>query len=376
MSAFPSYPELLQRVKQQIQQAQVKVITSANQQLLLSYWQIGSLILYYQRQQGWGTKVIDRLSADIRQAYPGIEGFSTRNMGYMKKFVLENLPLILQQGVAKLPDADQLPANTEAFFDVTDDFEQLFLRSPLSKITWSHHIILLDKVKETAQRLWYIEQALIGSWGRDVLRHQITSNLHQRQVKTTKVSNFGFTMPKSQSDLANQLLKDPYIFDFVAATEKAKERNIESQLVQHVTKFLLELGQGFAFVGQQYPLKVGNGEYYIDLLFYHIRLRCYIVVELKARDFEPADAGQINFYVNVVNDYLRTEEDRPTIGLLLCKGKDKALAEYALAGITNPLSVADYELTKAVPENLRSQLPSVKDLEQELSEQSEGLSSE
>ncbi|QMW03337.1 PDDEXK nuclease domain-containing protein [Spirosoma foliorum] len=373
MEEFKQYPELLQRVKQQIQQAQVKVATSANQQLLLSYWQVGSLILFFQQQQGWGAKIIDRLSTDIRQAFPGAEGFSTRNLGYMKKFVMANLPLILQQGVAKLPESTQEAIDVAPILDNAENFEQLFLRSVLSKITWSHHIILLDKVKDPAQRIWYIEQTLTGSWGRNVLRHQIEIDLYKRQVKTPKLTNFEHTLAKPQSDLATQLLKDPYVFDFVVATAKAKERDVESQLVQQVSKFLLELGQGFAFVGRQYPLKVGDGEYYIDLLFYHIRLRCYIVIELKARDFEPGDAGQINFYVNVVNDYLRTKEDNPTIGLLLCKGKNQALAEYALAGITNPLSVADYELTRAVPEELKSQLPSIEDLEQELKNEGEGL---
>lgn len=243
----------------------------------------------------------------------------------------------------------------------------------MSKITWSHHIILLDKVKDPAQRIWYIEQTLTGSWGRNVLRHQIEMDLYKRQVRTPKLTNFEHTLAKPHSDLATQLLKDPYIFDFVVATAKANERDVESQLVQQVSKFLLELGQGFAFVGRQYPLKVGDGEYYIDLLFYHIRLRSYVVIELKARDFEPGDAGQINFYVNVVNDYLRTKEDNPTIGLLLCKGKNQALAEYALAGITNPLSVADYQLTKAVPDELKSQLPSIEDLEQELKNEGEGI---
>ncbi|KAA9341166.1 PDDEXK nuclease domain-containing protein [Larkinella humicola] len=366
MPTLSLYPEFLQRIKEQIQQAQVKVATSANQQLLLSYWQVGGLILLYQQQEGWGTKVIDRLSADIRHSYPGMEGFSTRNLGYMKKFVMANLPLILQQGVAELPSADHPPVDVDFILEKTADFEALFLASPLSKITWSHHIILLDKVKDPAQRLWYIEQSLQGSWGRNVLRHQIDLGLYQRQVKTPKITNFKYTLPQPQSDLATQLLKDPYVFDFVMATAKTKERNIEDQLVQHVTRFLLELGQGFAFVGRQYPLKVGDGEYYIDLLFYHIRLRCYVVVELKARDFEPGDAGQINFYVNVINDYLRTPDDNPTIGLLLCKGKNEALAEYALGGMKNPLGVADYELTKAVPETLKSQLPSIESLEQEL----------
>ena len=207
-----------------------------------------------------------------------------------------------------------------------------------------------------------------------MLRHQIDLGLYRRQVKAKKL-HFEQTLAKPESDLATQLLKDPYIFDFVAATAKAKERDVERHLVEQISKFLLELGQGFAFVGQQYPLKVGDSDYYIDLLFYHIRLRCYVVIELKARDFEPGDAGQINFYVNVVNDYLRTDDDKPTIGLLLCKGKNEAVAEYALAAMTNPLSVADYQLTRAVPEALKSQLPSIEELEQELQEEGEGLES-
>lgn len=375
MNDFKQYPELLRQVRQQIQQAQVKVVTSANQQLLLSYWQVGSLILTFQQQQGWGTKVIDRLSTDIRQTFPGIEGFSTRNMGYMKKFVLANLPLILQHPVAKLPESSPESIDVEKWLEQAEDFEQLFLQSVLSKVTWSHHIILLDKAKAVDERLWYIEQAIQNSWGRNMLRHQIDLGLYRRQVKAKKLTNFEQTLAKPESDLATQLLKDPYIFDFVAATAKAKERDVEQQLVEQISKFLLELGQGFAFVGQQYPLKVGDSDYYIDLLFYHIRLRCYVVIELKARDFEPGDAGQINFYVNVVNDYLRTDDDKPTIGLLLCKGKNEAVAEYALAAMTNPLSVADYQLTRAVPEALKSQLPSIEDLEQELQEEGEGMES-
>lgn len=373
-SPFSLYPEFLQRVKQHIQQAQVKVVTSANQQLLLAYWRVGQLILHYQQQQGWGSGVIDRLATDIRQAYPGIEGFSARNLRYMRKLVQENASLILQQGVAILaaPEASALVLSEPAH---EPRFEESFLDSPLSRITWSHHIILLDKVKDPQERLWYIQQSLANNWGRNVLRLQIDTGLFRRQTGR-KVTNFVQTLPIPQSDLAQQLLKDPYIFDFVAATEKAKERNIEDQLVQQVSKFLLELGQGFAFVGQQYPLRVADSEYYIDLLFYHIRLRCYVVIELKARDFEPGDAGQINFYVNVVNDYLRVADENPTIGLLLCKGKNQALAEYALAGITNPLGVADYELTRAIPDALKSQLPSIESLEQELADQQEGIESD
>jgi predicted nuclease of restriction endonuclease-like (RecB) superfamily len=205
-------------------------------------------------------------------------------------------------------------------------------------------------------------------WGRNMLRHQMDLKLYQRQIKASKVNNFTQTLPHPHSDLAQQLMKDPYIFDFVTATAQAQERAIENQLVSHVTKFLLELGQGFAFVGRQYPLKVGDSEFSIALLFYHIRLRCYVVIELKARDFGPDDAGQFNFYVNVVNDYLRVEGENSTLGLLFCRGKNDTLANYALAGINNPLGVADYQLTKAVPENLKSQLPTIESIEQELSE--------
>lgn len=224
--------------------------------------------------------------------------------------------------------------------------------------------------------MWYVEQTILNSWGRNMLRHQIDLGLYRRQVKARKLTNFEQTMARPESDLATQLLKDPYIFDFVMSIAKAKELDIERQLVEQISKFLLELGQGFAFVGRQYPLKVGDSDFYIDLLFYPIGLRCYVVIELKARDFEPGDAGQLNFYVNVINDYLRTKDEKPTIGLLLCKGKNEAMAEYALAAMTNPLSIADYQLTRAVPEALKSQLPSIEDLEQELREESEGPQSE
>ncbi len=361
------YAQFLQQVKQQIQHSQVKVVLAASQQLLISYWQIGGLILKYQQEEGWGAKVIDRLAGEIRHAFPGMSGFSARNLGYMKRFVEASMPLILQQGVAKLP-LDEASTSDANLPEQNKDWESRFLSSPLAQISWSHHVILLDKVKEPLERLWYMEQTNRYGWGRNTLRHQIDLKLYHRQVKARKVNNFTQTLPPPQSDLAQQLLKDPYIFDFVTASAQAHERDIENQLVSHVTKFLLELGQGFAFVGRQYPLKVGDSEFAIDLLFYHIRLRCYVVIELKARDFEPGDAGQINFYVNVINDHLRVEGENPTIGLLLCKGKNDTLAKYALSGINNPLGVADYQLTKAVPDNLKSQLPTIESIEQEFAE--------
>ena len=242
----------------------------------------------------------------------------------------------------------------------------LFIQLDILKISWAHHFTLLNKVNNQTQRLWYISQSIANGWSRNVLLHMIETNLYKRQVKTKKSNNFSTTLPKPQSDLAQQLFKDPYIFDFITITEKANERNIEDQLCQHITKFLLELGQGFAFIGRQYRLQVGKKDFAPDLLFYNIKLKCYVVVELKARDFEPEDAGKLNFYLNLVNDKLRTAEENKTIGLMLCKGKNKIIADYALAGINQPIGVADYKLTKAIPKNLKSTLPSIADLEREL----------
>ncbi len=242
----------------------------------------------------------------------------------------------------------------------------LFIQLDILKISWAHHFTLLNKVNNQTQRLWYISQSIANGWSRNVLLHMIETNLYKRQVKTKKSNNFSTTLPKPQSDLAQQLFKDPYIFDFITITEKANERNIEDQLCQHITKFLLELGQGFAFLGRQYRMKVGKKDFAPDLLFYNIKLKCYVVVELKARDFEPEDAGKLNFYLNLVNDKLRTAEENKTIGLMLCKGKNKVIADYALAGINQPIGVADYKLTKAIPKNLKSTLPSIADLEREL----------
>jgi predicted nuclease of restriction endonuclease-like (RecB) superfamily len=244
--------------------------------------------------------------------------------------------------------------------------ESYFLESIIGKISWSHHLVLLDKCPALHQRFWYMLNSLNHGISKNILLMQIESNLYQRQLEQKKISNFSKTLPQPQSDFAQYLLKDPYVFDFVQAKENADERNIEEQLTQHITKFLLELGQGFAFVGRQYHLKVGGSDFYIDLLFYHTKLHCYVVVELKARAFEPGDPAQLNFYINVINDILKTENDNETIGILLCKGKNEVLAEYALKGYARPIGVADYELSKAVPADLKSTLPSIEEIENEL----------
>jgi predicted nuclease of restriction endonuclease-like (RecB) superfamily len=244
--------------------------------------------------------------------------------------------------------------------------EKLFLETIVAKISWAHHMILMDKADTSAERFWYMINTLEHGISRNVLAMQIESGLFERQIKTQKISNFHDTLPPIQTDFANNLLKDPYIFDFVQAKEKADERNIEQQLTEHITKFLMELGQGFAFVGKQVHFQVGGSDFYVDLLFYHVKLHAFVVVELKTSEFEPGDAGQLNFYVNLVNDKCKTENDNDTIGILLCKGKSKVLAEYALKSIKQPVGVSDYQLSKAVPEELKSQLPQIGDLENEL----------
>lgn len=274
--------------------------------------------------------------------------------------------LIVQQAVAQLEDNDFNATITQRTTEQSE--EALFLSSILAKITWSHHVILIDKLRHLGKRLWYMLNSLEHGNSRNILAMQIESGLFERQVSTRKINNFTKNLPPTQSDFANYLLKDPYIFDFVQAQEKANERNIEEQLSQHISKFLLELGQGFAFLGRQVHIEIGDADFFMDLLFYHTKLHCYVVVELKARPFEPGDASQLNFYVNVVNDKMKTSHDNDTIGLLLCKGKNEVLAEYALRGFNAAIGISDYQLSKAIPEELKPSLPQIEDLENELTE--------
>ncbi len=271
----------------------------------------------------------------------------------------------VQQVVALLQNVDKEP-----FAIVQQPAAQLqetqFFGSIVSRLGWTHHLTLMDKVKSYGERFWYMLNTLENGIGRNVLAMQIDTRLFERQIKNPKITNFERTLPAAQTDFASYILKDPYIFDFVQAKEKADERDVEQQLIEHITKFLLELGQGFAYIGRQVHLEVGGSDFYVDLLFYHTKLHSYVVVELKARDFEPGDAGQLNFYINLVNDRLKGATDNDTIGILLCKGKNEILAEYALKSISQPIGVADYQLSKAIPENLKSQLPDIDELENSL----------
>jgi predicted nuclease of restriction endonuclease-like (RecB) superfamily len=353
------YGELLGEIKNRIRQAQVKAVLSVNAEMILLYWDVGKMIRARQQQEGWGTGVIPRLSRDIRNELPELKGFSERNIGYMIRFAREyDASAILQQSVAKLP----VPTNDTESLTQTD--VPTIVQELLARIPWGHNVLLMEKIKELPTRLWYARQVIDQGWSRDSLASMIKSQAHARQG--VAVTNFARRLPTSQSELAEQLLKDPYLFDFLTIEEPFHERELETGLVRHLEKFLLELGQGFAFVGRQYPLSVGEDDFYIDLLFYHLKLRCFIVIELKRGKFKPEYAGKMNFYCSVVDDKLRHEADQPTIGLILCQTKDRFIAEYALRDIHKPIGVADYEFTRALPDSLKSSLPSIEEIEAEL----------
>ena len=333
-STGENYEAFLHNLKNRIRTAQVRAALAVNQELVLLYWQIGQDILLRQEQQGWGTKVIDRLAKDLKQEFPEMQGFSSRNLKYMRTFAEVYPDLVIVQGV-------------------------------LAQITWYHNIALLEKLKSQEERLWYAYKTSEQGWSRNVLVHQIESQLYQRQGGAT--TNFERVLPLPQSDLAQQIIKSPYNFDFLCLGDERSERNLERSLIEHIRDFLLELGVGFAFLGSQYPLVVSGKEYRLDLLFYHVQLHCYVVLELKMGEFEPEFSGKMNFYVAAVDNLLRTEQDDPTIGIILCKSKDKATVEYALQGMQQPIGVSTYQLGRKLPEPLQSSLPTVEQLEMELS---------
>jgi len=395
-----------------LEHTQVRMIASANADMLFHYWKVGHFILYLQKKEGWGSKVIDNLSKAIRSKYPDKKGYSRRNIFYMCQFAsaypLEVLKEINKvDGLLTTPtienvlsltnELDQLVQQPVALIQATDNqsntitqqpvaqleevaetlstiyhcdisqIEEIFKHSAIVRTNWASHVILLNSKLPLGECYWYITQAVANGWSRNVLQMQIETNLFARQIMAKKVSNFSVRLPKPQSDLANYLMKDPYIFDMMGQTDKMAERDIERQLVSHITKYLLEMGSGFAFVAQQKHFEVGDSDFYADLILYNIQLHAYVVVELKATPFKPEYMGQLNFYINVVDDTLRGKHDNKTIGLLLCNGGDKVVAQYALSGYDQPIGVSDYQLTKAIPDNLKSALPTVEEVEEELS---------
>ena len=394
-----------------LEHTQVRMIVSANADMLFHYWKVGHFILYLQKKEGWGSKVIDNLSKAIRSKYPDKKGYSRRNIFYMCQFasayplevlkemdridsllttltvekvlsLTNELNQIVQQPVALIQATEnqsntitqqpvaQLEEVTETLSAIyhcdISQIEEIFKHSAIVRTNWASHVILLNSKLPLGECYWYITQAVANGWSRNVLQMQIENNLFARQITTKKVSNFSARLPKPQSDLANYLMKDPYIFDMMGQTDKMAERDIERQLVSHITKYLLEMGSGFAFVAQQKHFEVGDSDFYADLILYNIQLHAYVVIELKATPFKPEYMGQLNFYINVVDDTLRGEHDNKTIGLLLCNGGDKVVAQYALSSYDQPIGVSDYQLSKAIPDNLKSVLPTVEEVEEEL----------
>jgi predicted nuclease of restriction endonuclease-like (RecB) superfamily len=333
-NVLPSdYSEFLSGLKERIRTAQVRAALSVNRELVLLYWQIGRDIQERQERMGWGAKVIERLAHDLKAAFPEMQGLSSRNLKYMRAFA-ESWPdqAIVQQVVAQIP--------------------------------WGHNVRLLDRLSDRETRLWYARQTIENGWSRPVLEQQIASGLHERQGKA--ITNFERTLPSPQSDLAQQLLKDPYNFDFLTLHEEALERDLERGLLDHIRDFLLELGTGFAFVGSQVPLVVSDREYRLDLLFYHVRLHCYVVVELKRGEFQPEYAGKMNFYLAAVDHQVRdTARDERSIGLILCKSRDKLTVEYALYNTSTPIGISAYHLADALPDAFKGSLPSIEELEAE-----------
>ena len=403
---------IVRAIGSDLELTQVRVIASANADMLFHYWKVGHFILYLQKKEGWGSKVIDNLSKAIRSQYPDKKGYSRRNIFYMCQFasaypleilnkmvevnsLLQNPTLervlnqtkelnqlvqeplaliqftenqrdiIVQQPLAQLGDiAETLSTIYDS--DIRK-IEEVFKQSPIVRTNWASHVILLNTKLPLGERYWYITQAVANGWSSNVLQMQIETNLFARQIEAKKVNNFSALLPQPQSDLANYLMKDPYIFDMMGQTEAMNERDIERQLVQHITKYLLEMGSGFAFVAQQKHFEVGDSDFYADLILYNIQLHAYVVIELKATPFKPEYMGQLNFYINVVDDTLRGEHDNKTIDLLLCNGGDKVVAQYALSGYDQPIGVSDYQPTKSIPDHLRSTLPSIEEVEKELS---------
>lgn len=326
------YLEIVESIRDEIKAAQYKAAVSVNRELIMLYYNIGRVI---NEHKSWGNKFIDNLAADIKLSFPSATGYSVRNLKYMAKFAA-----------------------------IYPDFE--FVQQVVAQIPWGHNVVLMDKISDDTVRKWYIEQSIEHGWSRNVLVHQIESGLYERQVIADKISNFENRLASPQSELAVQTMKDPYVFDFIPFREDMVERDIEQALVQDITKLLLELGTGFAFLGNQYHINVGGDDFYIDLLFYNLNLRCYVVIELKTGEFKPEYAGQLNFYLSAVDGILKKETDNPSIGLLLCKSKNDLVAEYALKDMSKPIGVSEYKITSSLPEDLEKQLPSVEDIQKRI----------
>jgi len=340
MEITTEYKNWITEVKAKVRSSQIKAALAVNSELIRFYWELGQMIHEKQRQFSWGEKIIERISDDLKKEFPDIAGLSSRNLKYCRQFYRFYHSSIGQQPVAQLSN------------------------KLLDKIPWGHNILVFSKSQDIEEAQFYVQKIIENNWSRDTLAIQLKSKLYQRQGKA--ITNFTNTLPEPKSDLAQQTLKDPYVFDFLQLAEDYKERDIENQLIDNITRFLLELGKGFAFIGRQYRLELNEKEYFIDLLFYHIPMQCYVVAEIKNRDFEPEYAGKLNFYLTLIDRTLKRPHENPTIGILLCRGKDNLEVEYALQDIHKPMGVSEFKLAEVLPDNLKSSLPSVQELEEEL----------
>lgn len=366
MKSLPlKYQEILIELKEKIRDARTKAVYSVNVQLLSIYWEIGHTIIKQQDVEGWGTKVIDRLSADLKSEFPDMKGLSVRNIKYMRAFA-EAYPEFIESS-EKTENPAEINTSTIVqvpLAQITQSNSNQFMQVNLAQISWYHHITLLDKIKDTEIRFFYIQKTIENGWSRDVMVHQIESGLYNRVGKIS--SNFQQVIAPPNSELVQQVFKDPYKFDFIYLGAEAKERDLEDALTKQMTKFLLELGQWFAFVGRQYKINLGDKEYFFDLLFYHTRLKRYIIIDLKIDEFKPEYKGKMDFYLTLADDQLKDKNDDPSIGIILCKTKDGLVAKYALRDSTKPIGVAEYQINNILPQNIQGELPTIEELETEL----------
>lgn len=344
------YKRFIQEIKQRIQSAQIKAAVAVNRELLRLYWDLAKQIIEKQKQTRWGDGFIDQMSRDLREEFPDMKGFSKRNLELMRQWYCfwSGNDIIAKQPATQLDKLLNEQNNTTLIF----------------QIPWWHNIVIITKVKNVDEAIFYVQKTIQNNWSRAVLTHHIESGLYAREGKA--ITNFKATLPDPQSDLACQTLKDPYNFDFLMLQQKHDEKELEDALINHVTRFLLELGAGFSYIGRQFRLEVDGDEFFIDLLFYHVRLHCYVVIELKTAKFKPEFAGKLNFYISAVDGILKTEQDNPTIGILICKSKNDTVVEYALKDVHKPIGVSEYSITKSLPDEFKSSLPSIEEIEAEL----------
>lgn len=352
----PGYNKWITALKEKVRSSQLKAAVSVNRELIRLYWDLGQMIT--EKQTAWGTKFLAQLSKDLTQEFPEMKGFSERNLKYCRQFYQFYASSFGQQAVSPIQEAE----NNKDEQKLTD---AQIGQQAVAQIPWGHNVLIISKSKSVQEAEFYVSQSLQNGWSRSVLELQIKVGLFERSGKA--ITNFSQTLPSPQSELAQQTLKDPYTFDFLSMAQPYRERDIENQLVSQITRFMLELGKGFAFVGQQYHLEVAGNDYYIDLLFYHTRLKCYVVIELKNTRFIPEYAGKLNFYLSAVDSLLKDENDQPTIGIILCREKNSIEAEFSLRDLNKPIGISEFNLTEIIPEELKSSLPTIEEIEQEFS---------